>query len=99
MFSLQEKYGNHWAKISKGLPGRSDNAIKNYFYSCLRKALRKVNNYVYNNKRMARYKNIKPFQKTTLSKILSVAENKAENKISIAKEDAPLLAKGKQLVI
>lgn len=47
---------------------------------------------------MARYKNIKPFQKTTLSKILSVAENKAENKISIAKEDAPLLAKGKFIV-
>jgi hypothetical protein len=94
LFSLQEKHGNHWAKISRGLPGRSDNSIKNYFYSCLRKALRKVNNYVYNNKRLVPYKNIKPFQKSTLSKILAVAENKAENKVSIAKEDAPLIARG-----
>jgi hypothetical protein len=92
LFQLQAKHGNHWSKIAKGLPGRSDNNIKNYFYSCLRKALRKVNNFVYNHKRVERYKNIKPFQKNTLSKILNVAEKKAEHKLLIAKKEAPELA-------
>jgi len=76
LFKLQEEFGNHWAKISKHLPVRSDNNIKNYFYSCLRKALRKVNNFLIYSKRNARYKNLKAFQTSTLTKLLAVAENK-----------------------
>eukprot|EP00186_Timspurckia_oligopyrenoides_P005091 CAMPEP_0182443226 /NCGR_PEP_ID=MMETSP1172-20130603/2004_1 /TAXON_ID=708627 /ORGANISM="Timspurckia oligopyrenoides, Strain CCMP3278" /LENGTH=158 /DNA_ID=CAMNT_0024638419 /DNA_START=135 /DNA_END=611 /DNA_ORIENTATION=+ len=26
-----QKYGNHWAKIAKGMPGRVDNTVKNRF--------------------------------------------------------------------
>lgn len=43
IFELQTKYGNKWSKISKCMPGRTDNSIKNCFYSVLRKNLRKYN--------------------------------------------------------
>jgi uncharacterized protein YbcV (DUF1398 family) len=71
--------------IAKEIPGRSDNNIKNYFYSTLRKAIRRVNNYVTFNKQQAVYKNIKAFQSNTLNKILTVAENKADRKIIVGK--------------
>jgi hypothetical protein len=47
---LHNKYGNKWAIIAEQLKGRylvfylrTDNCIKNHFYSRLRKGLRKVN--------------------------------------------------------
>ncbi|OMJ78567.1 hypothetical protein SteCoe_21591 [Stentor coeruleus] len=43
IFKLQRKFGNKWSKISKYLPGRTDNSIKNCFYSVIRKNIRKYN--------------------------------------------------------
>ena len=34
--------GNKWAEISKIMPGRTDNNIKNHFYSVLRKLISRV---------------------------------------------------------
>jgi len=37
IFDLYQKYGSSWSKIAKFIPGRTENAIKNRFYSTLRK--------------------------------------------------------------
>jgi len=46
IFKAHRKYGNKWADISKYLVGRTDNSIKNHFYSTLRKSLRRINKYL-----------------------------------------------------
>ena len=42
LFKKHLEYGNKWTDISKYLPGRSENSIKNHFYSKLRKFIRKI---------------------------------------------------------
>jgi len=47
IFEAQRKLGNKWADIAKELPGRTDNIVKNYFYSTLRRELRKLLKKIY----------------------------------------------------
>ena len=93
LFKAQEELGNKWALIARELPGRTDNNIKNYFYSTLRKALRKVNAYVYLHKRSS-YRNVKEFNQQNLNKIIIVSEKKYENKINLRADSAEEDARG-----
>ena len=43
LFTSQRQLGNQWKAIAALLPGRTDNAVKNYFYSTLRRNLRLYN--------------------------------------------------------
>lgn len=43
LFRCQEFYGNQWTEIAKFLPGRTDNSVKNFFYSTLRRKIRSYN--------------------------------------------------------
>lgn len=42
LFDMHEKIGNKWAEVAKNIPGRTDNSIKNHFYSTIRKYYRKL---------------------------------------------------------
>jgi len=44
---LQAKYGNHWVKIMRELPGRTDNAIKNRFHALGRAHAKIIEDYVF----------------------------------------------------
>lgn len=72
--------GNRWASIAREMPGRTDNNIKNFFYSSLRRALRQINCYVSKYKRKS---NIKPFKQTILTKVLNINDEKYKDKLDI----------------
>lgn len=68
LLDLHEKSGSHWKKIANYFPGRTDNSIKNQFFSLVRKSLRKARKSVSKNANTTEVNSIKP---KVLSNILS----------------------------
>lgn len=81
--------GNRWANISKQFPGRTDNNLKNFFYSSLRRAIRQINYFVGHYKKKS---NIKPFKQSILTKILNISDQKYRQKLDIKSNKADDLA-------
>ena len=45
IFSLYKEHGNKWVEISKQLPGRTENWVKNLYYATLRRFARNINKF------------------------------------------------------
>jgi myb proto-oncogene protein len=72
LFELHNQLGNKWAVMGAQLGGRTDNAVKNHFYSRLRKALKRLNRTLAGLQRRD-FKEVKP---NVLYRIVEVAEEK-----------------------
>lgn len=70
MFEEHKKHGNKWTLIAQKLEGRTDNAIKNHFYSTIRKSLRRISKLKGDRNSTLKMRLIKP---SALSKIFSLA--------------------------
>lgn len=90
---LQAEHGNRWSLIAAQLPGRTDNAVKNYFYSSLRKALRKINHYITEHRNQPICRGIKVISETTIGKVVALAEGKP-GRMRILAQDITQLARG-----
>ena len=47
LIDLHNQIGNKWSLIAQQIPGKTDNCVKNHFYSKLRKILRHLNSAIH----------------------------------------------------
>jgi hypothetical protein len=73
LYQLHDELGNKWAIISHRLGGgRTDNSVKNHYYSKLRKSLRKLNKVIHTKHK----KQFREIQTKVLYKIIEASEEK-----------------------
>lgn len=69
IFDAHKIYGNKWKNIAKQLDNRTDNSIKNHFYSILRKGLRRLNKIIGDRKSTEKVKEIRTSVLSKLDKL------------------------------
>lgn len=82
LYSLHDEIGNKWAQIAAKMNGRTDNCVKNHFYSKLRKALRKLNKVIHTHFR----KEFREVRMTVLYKIIEATDDRFKEKPTITPE-------------
>jgi hypothetical protein len=88
--------GSKWASIARSLPGKDQSAIKNKFYSTLRRGHRKINSYITEVKRRldpVRNRACKTIHDIFISKLIAVVDRSHEEKYEV-KAAAVALATG-----
>ena len=93
LFKLHVEHGNKWCKIAEFLPGRSSNAVKNYFYSTVRRVFTRVNLYLSSKKSQLPFRSMREFESQFLSKLMAVVDGNFSKKIRLTSEEAPAIAK------
>lgn len=90
---MQTKIGNKWAQIASFLPGRTDNAVKNYFYSSVRRVLTKLNIYLSKHKNRKEFKIIRQFESDYLSKLMAVVDGHFDKRVRLTGPEIIQIAK------
>jgi hypothetical protein len=93
LFAMQTKVGNKWAQIAAFLPGRTDNAVKNFFYSSVRRVLTKLNLYLSKQKNRKEFKIIRQFEADYLSKLMAVVDGHYDKKMRLSGEGTQELSR------
>lgn len=92
--------GNRWSVIAAQMATKDDSAIKNKFYSTLRKGLRKINRYIVEIKKKrdpVRLKGYKTLQEIFITKLIAVVDNNFQEKCEV-KHKALELCSGKSMI-
>lgn len=83
LFRCHAFYGNQWTEIAKFLPGRTDNSVKNYFYTTLRRKIRWYNKSVPLEEQVHISANEASLNQELTKKILEASDNRKANKCLI----------------